>query len=129
MNSMSSAGSSDVRRLLARIQEVTEFLGVELNDVNQRGIFGNTPLKVAVVWRDEDAVKTLLDAGADVNARCEDGYSALHTAAASGDVGICKLLIARGARISERNDNGETPRALAQALRHEAIVELLCSGQ
>jgi hypothetical protein len=35
-----------VQDVLSRVQDVTEFLGVQLDDVNQTGIFGNTPLAV-----------------------------------------------------------------------------------
>jgi ankyrin repeat protein len=115
--------------LLSAIQNVTEFAGVELVDVNQRGLFGNTPLKVTVIWNDIEAARLLLDAGADVNARLEDGYTALHHAAAGGRHAMAALLCQRGASLDARNDDGKTPLDLARLLRHEAIVQLLREGK
>ena len=49
------AGS--LQAVLAGIQNAAEFFGVELRDVYQRGVYGNTPLKVATVRGDVDEVR------------------------------------------------------------------------
>ena len=118
----SYGGAPDV---LARIQEVVEFADAPLLNVNQRGMFGNTPLKVACVWGDIDAASFLLDAGADVNAKNEDGYTALHWAASLGNQRLASLLIERGAGRESTNDEGLTPRELARFRGDEAMALLL----
>lgn len=60
--------------------------------------------------RDGVAVaRTLLDAGADVNAASPVGDTALHAAAQSGNVAIVQLLADAGARLDARNSAGLTP--------------------
>lgn len=116
---------NSLKEVLAKINEITEFLGVNLTNVNQRGIFGNTPLKVAIVWGDKDAVKILLKAGADVNAKLEDGYTPLHHAVAQGDLDMVRILVVNGARINEQNTDGDTPMDIALLQRNNEITELL----
>ena len=118
----SYSGVSDV---LARMQHVVEFSDAPLRGVDQRGIFGNTPLKVAAGWGDLEAVGLLLDAGADVNARNEDGDTALHWAAANDDHAVAILLVERGASLVERNDDGMTPVEIARSRGNAALVALL----
>jgi ankyrin repeat protein len=117
-----------LRKVLGGIQESTEYFGVELVDVNQRGHFGNTPLKVAVVRGDIGAVRTLLDAGADVGAALEDGFSPLHHAAAQGHAKVVVLLLERGADPKAVNDDGLTPVELAHLLGQQAAVNVLESS-
>ncbi|MBI3897503.1 MAG: ankyrin repeat domain-containing protein [Gammaproteobacteria bacterium] len=114
-----------LKSVLAKIQEVTEFLGTELTDVNQRGIFGNTPLKVATVWGDPQAVRVLIEAGADVNAKVEDGYTPLHHAIAQGHSAVARLLIDNGARADMSNNDGQTPLDFAYKYGQREIAELL----
>jgi ankyrin repeat protein len=123
---MASNGEyADVADVLARIQHVTEFLGVKLIDPNQRGIFGNTPLTVAVVWGDLDAARILLDAGAEVNAKVEDGQTPLHFAVEFGNLDIVRLLVGRGASLDLRDDDGHTPMAVAAIRGKQDMVDLL----
>ena len=56
-----------------------------------------------------DAVKLLIEAGADVNATAPSGDSPMHAAAQSGDVEIITLLAGRGATLDVRNNAGFTP--------------------
>ena len=114
-----------VQDVLSRVQDVTEFLGVELVEVNQRGIFGNTPLAVVITWGDVEAVSRLLEAGADVNAKNEDGYTALHRAVLFDDLDIVDRLLAANASGSIRNVEGDTPLDLAKRLGKDAIIRRL----
>lgn len=65
-----------------------------------------------------DRVRSLIDAGADVNVRNYKGQTALHCAAKAGFSEIVKLLLAHGADVDAGDGRGETP--LATALRSTA---------
>jgi ankyrin repeat protein len=56
-----------------------------------------------------EAVRLLLDAGADVNGVRENGDTALHIAAQTGNLEMIQLLADRGARLDAKNDAGFTP--------------------
>ena len=60
-------------------------------------------------------VRTLIEAGADVNVRNHKGQSALHCAAKAGFADIVALLLQHGAEVDARDRLGGTP--LAAALR------------
>ena len=62
----------------------------------------------------EEAVKALLDAGADVNAVNEADYTALHGAAFRGLDEVIQILVDRGANINARDFRGRTPYRLAE---------------
>ncbi len=111
--------------VLSRVKNVTEFLGVQLVEVNSKGIFGNTPLAVVITWGDVEAVSRLLDAGADVNAKNEDGYTALHQAVLFDHLDVVDRLLEANASGLIRNDQGHTPLDLAKRLGKDAIVRRL----
>jgi ankyrin repeat protein len=62
---------------------------------------------------DQAAVRALLRAGVDVNARRPDGATALAWAAQRDDSTVADLLIAAGAKVDATNDYGVTPLSLA----------------
>src|SRR5688500_17944316 len=82
-------------------------------------------LLLAVREGKPDTVRTLIAAGADVNARDEAGNTALIEAARFGHEDIARNLIAARADVGVANNAGET--ALAVALRngHEVIALML----
>jgi ankyrin repeat protein len=53
-------------------------------------------------------VQSLLDKGADVNARDEDGNSALIIAISFGNTDVAEMLLRRGADVNARNESEET---------------------
>jgi ankyrin repeat protein len=62
----------------------------------------------------EQAVKVLLDAGADINAVNEADFTALHGAAFRGLNEVVQYLVERGANINARDFKGRTPYRLAE---------------
>ena len=68
-----------------------------------------------------DAVRYLLDQGADVNARDARGRTALTEAAFSGNASVIKELIQRGADANVVSDEGTALDVAAQASRSAAI--------
>ncbi len=59
------------------------------------------------------AVRTALDAGADVNAANAAGRTAMHGAAAIRSTALIELLAVRGARVDVEDNEGQTPLDLA----------------
>ncbi len=91
-------------------------------EINSKGIFGNTPLKVAAVWGDAEAIELLLAAGAHIDEKNEHGHTALHHAAAQGNIKAVEVLVANGANATIQNDDGKT--AFECATRKD-IIEYL----
>jgi ankyrin repeat protein len=88
----------------------TEFGNYEQRPtVNSKGFFGNVPLIIVITWGSEKAVELLLEAGADINALCEEGNTPLHHAIQMGEFKIARMLVVRDARQNIRNVEGKRP--------------------
>lgn len=83
------------RDVLSRyIQEdLPEFKGIKLIDVNQKGLHGSTPLSVAATRGDIEEVRALLEGGADPNGRGEQGVTPLHDAVGQEHFEVARLLM------------------------------------
>jgi ankyrin repeat protein len=87
------------------------------------------PLADAVERGDRQAVLSLLNSGADVNAAQRDGATALHWAAYANDPETTALLLGAGAKVNVRNALDVSPLALAaQQGGAAAIEQLLAAG-
>ena len=86
----------------------------------------NDQLYEAVRRGDTTAVTTLLDKGADVNAKFRYGATALFKAAERGNADIVKLLLARGADATVR-DTFYNAKAMTWALGDNINVDLVRS--
>jgi len=83
-------------------------------------------LMVAAGHGETDEVKSLLDRGANVNARDSLGFTALMFAAKSGSTSTVKLLLAKGADANVRSKIlGYTALINAAAFGDEKMVEAL----
>ena len=102
-----------------------EFAGIVLTDVNQRGNFGNSPLKVASTRGNLEEIEALLAGGANVNVKGEDGYTPLHHAASQGHVAAVKRLLEAGAAPDLVDDDGSTPRQVAVLLEQQDVVDTI----
>ncbi len=70
-------------------------------------------------------IRTLLDAGADVNAAQADGTTALHWAVYNDDAETAGLLVRRGANVKAANGYGVPPLSLACTNGNADLVKLL----
>jgi ankyrin repeat protein len=104
---------SGLESVLFEINKTVPFMDVNLTGTNQAGLFGDRPLHIAVHWNDLEAVKILLDGGADVNGRGERADTPLHIAACFADAETLKLLLNRGASPDIRNAWDQTPLDIA----------------
>ena len=84
-----------------------------------------TPLASAMAAERNDIARTLIEHGADVNAKAENDLTPLHTAAARGNLESAQLLLDYGADINANTKDGKTPMAYAQERNHPEMVEFL----
>ena len=90
---------------------------------------GWTPLHWAAAKGNAEAIRRLMAAGADVNAKTNGGWTPLHRAADLGQLAAIKVLLAAGADVNAKANNGWMPLHLASFNRHvEAIKVLLDAG-
>jgi len=83
------------------------------------------PLIEAAKGGDWEAVRALLEQGADVTATAPDGATALHWASYWDDVEIAELLIRASADVSAANDLGATPLWIASLNGSASMVRSL----
>ena len=70
-------------------------------------------------------VKSLIAAGADVNAKNNNGETALMWASYKGHAEVVEALLAARADVNAKTDDGETALMLASDMGHADVVKLL----
>jgi ankyrin repeat protein len=88
-------------------------------------LIGTRPLILAAAAGHNETVKTLLEAGADVNAKDCTGWTALHAGAYGGNADVVSLLLKYGAVSNERGWFLNSPVDIAEALNHKEVTDLL----
>lgn len=86
---------------------------------------GSTPLHLAATNPDVSALKALLAAGANVNAKDDDGNTPLHMAAYTNRIEAAKVLLEAGADVNAKTTAGRTPMAMARKSRADEIAGLI----
>jgi len=85
----------------------------------------NRDLILASMKGDVEKVISLLDNGADVNAKDQRGWTALMAAANSGHAEMVKLLLDKGADVSLKHAYGWTALSIAKGKGNKEIESLL----
>ena len=78
----------------------------QYGDVNERNADGSTPLQWAVYEGDADAVRQLLEAGADVGLANNYDVTAMSLAAEVADTQTLRMLLDAGADVESPNADG-----------------------
>ena len=84
-----------------------------------------TALHSAAAADHTDVMQTLLEAGADPNARQSHGFTPLHAAAQNGNAEGLRLMLAHGADPFLANDDGETAATFAREGGHADVTAIL----
>lgn len=95
--------------------------------VNQRNKYGQSALGQTIRNNHLDAVRMLLEAGADPNAADGNGERVIHRAVERGNADIVRLLLAYGAQASEPDSRGNSLLCTALWKSHDAVAEILIS--
>ncbi|MDE0473512.1 MAG: ankyrin repeat domain-containing protein, partial [Gammaproteobacteria bacterium] len=87
------------------------------------------PVADAAMRGDLEAVRALLEQGADANEAQGDGMTALHWAARNGDIEMARLLVTAGANVEAGTRIGRyTPLHLASRAGGAGVVEALLAA-
>ena len=88
----------------------------------------NQPLHAALaLGRNPEAIRILLEAGADPNARQTGGYTAIFSAAAANRRDLVELLVVHGADPAILNDFGQSAAGFARERSHTELADWLDS--
>ncbi len=105
-------------------------LASERNNVDARDAYGRTPLHVATFARQREAIRALVEAGADLHLLENDRYDCVTIAAVADDEETLRLLLALGASaklVTSRYDG--TALIAAAHLGHDGVVrQLIAAG-
>lgn len=95
-------------------QEIVAALKPDAGSRDIRTNVGSTPLHLAAANADPGALKALIDAGANPNARDHDGMTPLHVAAYSQNAAHAQLLLEAGADPHALTASGRDPTSVAR---------------
>jgi ankyrin repeat protein len=122
-----SKGESNVVQLLEKANSKKQ--AVNNTKDNSTIADPNKDLLDAIKKGDANSVKTILDKGADVNAKDENGFTGLIMASTRGDIVIARILLAKGADINAKEAKyGFTAMIVASIQRYIEIVKILLAN-
>ncbi len=108
------------------ITSLKAILGTDAGLLNAPGEAGRSPLQEALLAKQSEAARFLVEAGADVNWKDAGGIAPLGYAALAGDASLAALLIDRGAKIDAQDAVvGATPLHVAALRCQASVVRLL----
>ena len=105
--------------------QLIEILVDKKISINGTDNFGNTPLHIAVMSRDEEYVKALTNHGADPDINNNIGLSPLHLAAFLNDSEAARGLLEKGAEVNIRGNSGYTPLHIASMMNNAKVAGYL----
>ena len=100
--------------------------GADVNSAS-RETMKMTPLGSAMASESSDIAATLIEHGANVNAKAENNITPLHTAAARGNIQSARLLLDHGADVGATTTDGKTPLSYARERSQTEMVAFLQS--
>ncbi|XP_048757850.2 transient receptor potential cation channel subfamily A member 1-like [Ostrea edulis] len=97
--------------------------------VNQKDMWGNTALHMAVDNQCLKSIKEIAKHGGEIDSKNESGHTPLHRAAIFGDLEITDTLLSSGAAVDTRDNDSFTPLHRACLYnRHEVVSAFMKNG-
>ena len=97
--------------------------------LDAQNICGNTALWLACLYRQQDSVMILLEAGSNPNTANDDGVTCLHAAITGGcSKKIIHKIIDHGANVNAKNKRNETALTLACSYKNEGAINILLNS-
>ncbi|XP_046332501.2 ankyrin repeat and KH domain-containing protein 1-like [Haliotis rufescens] len=107
---------------------VKYILSQNIVDINSRGLYGRTPLMVAVAGGYKDVFDLLVSEGGDVSAVDGNGSTILHVACFCGQVEMVKHILSQGiVDIHAKDKYGHTAAMMAKRRKHMKVYDLIIS--
>ncbi|HVF15246.1 MAG TPA: ankyrin repeat domain-containing protein [Acidimicrobiales bacterium] len=112
---------------LGRLDRLTELVDADPEQANAWSADGFTPVGLAAFFGQPEAVRLLIERGADVHAvaRNEMRVQPLHAATAASDVESVRMILEAGADPNAEQQKGFTPLMAARLHDDQAIIDLL----
>lgn len=111
--------------VLQKYRSHPEFLGLALDNPNQRGAVDDSPLHIAARKGEIEDLEVMLGHGGDANIVGDLGNTPLHQAAMSGRAAAVALLLKHGAKPSIKNEFDQTALDTARLGNHAGVVAIL----
>lgn len=105
--------------------DIKRLLSADPRQRDLRTALGSTPLHLAAMNGDASAMKALLAAGANPNARDNEGATPLHMAAYASRADYVKLLLEAGADPLAKTDNGRDVGSMARKVKADEAAGVL----
>lgn len=105
--------------------DVTRLLKADPKQRDVRTELGSTPLHLAAMNPDTSAMKALIAAKADPNARDNDGATPLHMAAYGSRSENTRLLLEAGADPLAKTDNGRDAGSMARKVKADETAGII----
>ena len=105
--------------------DVSRLLKADPKQRDARTALGSTPLHMAAMNGDLSAMKALIAAGADPNARDNDGATPLHMAAYASRPKHVQMLLEAGADPLAKTDNGRDAGSMARKVKADETAGVL----
>ena len=97
-----------------------------MDSIDAKDEAGNTALHAAARDKDVDAVKSLLEAGANPSTANKSGEAPIHLAAMAGNLSIVKMIAADVTNINQQGPGGRTALHFAVQSASLSVVQTLC---
>lgn len=111
--------------LYGHSQLVEYFVVIKKASISEEDSNRMQPLHLAAKVGNQEATRTLLEAGALVNQHDKDGFTALHYAAISGDDWTAYHLMSHGGNAKQLNNDGISPTRLARRSLNFSVMRRL----
>lgn len=86
-----------IQQIFDKLEHTPSWLGIKIESIHDKNNLDDTPLHTVCTWGDLEAIKILLEAGADINAIGDQGATPIFNAIISKNNELIVYLLSQGA--------------------------------